>query len=232
MEIITNTPEKLVLKLDIKEGLANSIRRSVSEIPALAIDEVEIFKNDSALYDEMLSHRLGLVPLKTERNMNEKTKIDLKLSKVGPCTVYSGDLDGNADVIYDKIPLTILGEGHKLELVATAVLGRGIEHAKYVPGIAYYRHVQEIKSGKEIDNIVQSAKHGLIKTEKKGNKWVCDLNDSVVNEISGIDKDAVNETNELIFVVESYGGMSAKDIFINSIEVLKSNLDEFEKALK
>ena len=60
MEIVQQSADKLILKLTIPESLANAIRRSVSEIPVLAIDEVEIFKNDSALYDEFLAHRLGL----------------------------------------------------------------------------------------------------------------------------------------------------------------------------
>ena len=157
MEVIGNTKEKLVLKINANESLANSIRRSLSEVPTLAIDEVEIFSNDSALYDEMLALRLGLVPLKTERGMSQKTKIDLKLTKKGPCTVYAEDLRGQAEVVYPKIPITILGEGHKLELVATAILGKGIEHAKYLPGLCYYRNILEVNSGSGIDQIIQSS---------------------------------------------------------------------------
>src|SRR3989344_4783724 len=103
MTLLLNKPEKIVLKIEANETLANAIRRSVSEIPTLAVDEVEIYKNDSALYDEMVAHRIGLIPLKTEKGMSSKTKIELKLVKTGPCTVYSGDLDGNAEVVYDKI---------------------------------------------------------------------------------------------------------------------------------
>ena len=88
MEIIENNKEKLVLRIDSNEQLANAIRRSVSEVKTLAIDTVEIFKNDSALYDEILAHRLGLIPLKTEKSMSDKTKVDFKLTKTGPCTVY------------------------------------------------------------------------------------------------------------------------------------------------
>jgi DNA-directed RNA polymerase subunit D len=137
MEVVSKTPEKIVLKIEANEALANAIRRSVSEVPTLAIDEVEIFKNDSALYDEVLAHRLGLVPLKTEKSMSAKTEIKLKLSKSGPGTVYSEDLSGAADIVYPKIPITLLGEDAKLELVAVAKLGTGLEHAKYVPGLCY-----------------------------------------------------------------------------------------------
>src|SRR3989344_6431004 len=151
MSIVIDSPDKLVLRLTISESLANAVRRSLSEVPTLAIDEVEIFSNDSALYDEMLAHRLGLIPLKTEKGMNAKTKIEFKLSKKGPCTVYSEDLDGAADVIYGKIPITILGEDKKIELIATATLGVGKEHAKHLAGLCYYRHLLSVKSGANTD---------------------------------------------------------------------------------
>ena len=163
--------------------------------------------------------------------MGGKTKVELKLVKEGPCTVYSGDLKGNAEVVFDKIPITLLGEGHKIELVATAKLGKGIEHAKYNPGLCYYRHILEVKSGSEIDKIVQKAK-GLIKPEKSGSKWICDLPDASMEEISKIDESAISDSNELIFVVESYGNMPAKEVFMKAVEALEDNLDEFVKALK
>ncbi len=231
MEVVIKSPEKLVIKLDANETLANAIRRSVSEISTLAVDEVEIFKNDSALYDEILAHRLGLVPLKTEKSMSSKTKIDFKLSKTGPGTVYSGDLSGSADVVYSKIPLTIIGEGNKVELVATAVLGKGINHSKHIPGLAFYRHLLEIKSSPEIDKIIQSSS-GLIKAEKKGSKWLCDLNDAEIESIAKLDKEAIKDSDCLLFVIESFGMMDAKDIFLKAIDALEDNLDDFEKALK
>ncbi|MEK6889895.1 MAG: DNA-directed RNA polymerase subunit D [Nanoarchaeota archaeon] len=231
MQVIQKSQEKLILRIEASESLANAIRRSVAEVPTLAIDEVEIFKNDSALYDEMLAHRLGLVPLKNEKSMSGKTKIDLKLSKTGPCTVYSSDLTGSAEVVFGKIPLTILGEGHKLELVATAVLGKGIEHAKYVPGLAYYKHLVNVKSSSENDKIVEKSK-SLFKAEKKGSTWLADLSDADKNIIEKEDKSSISDSEELLFVVESYGNMPAEDIFKKAVEALEDNLDEFVKELK
>jgi DNA-directed RNA polymerase subunit D len=231
MQVIENTKEKLVLRIDADENLANAVRKSVAEIPTLAIDEVEIFKNDSALYDEILAHRLGLVPLKTEKSMNDKTKIELKLSKKGPCTVYSGDLEGGADVIEGKIPLTILSEDHKLELVATARLGTARQHAKHIPGLCYYRHLLEVKSTPQIDKIVEKSK-GFVKAEKKSGKWICDLKDADIKEIETIDSSAISDLNEILFVIESYGNMTAKDILLGAISALEDNVKEFEKSIK
>ena len=231
MELVKKSPELLVLRINADESLANAIRRSVAEVPTLAIDEVEVFKNDSALYDEMLALRLGLVPLKTEKGMTKKTKIDLKLSKTGPCTVYSGDLDGNAELVHDKIPIVFLGEEHKLELVATAVLGKGIDHAKFIPGLCYYRHLLEVKSSSEIDLIIQSSRSPF-KAEKKGTKWICDLNEADAHKIEKIEKDSIKNADEMLLFIESYGNMDAKDILVKAIGVLEENLDVFEKAMK
>ncbi len=46
------------------------------------------------------------------------------------------------------------------------------------------------------------------------------------------DKHAITDSNEILFVIESYGTLAAKDILAKAVEVLGDNLDEFHKALK
>jgi DNA-directed RNA polymerase subunit D len=232
MKIINETPEKLVIRSGIEYSLANAIRRCADEIHILAVDEVEIFKNDSALYDEFLAHRIGLVPLKTDDKMSDKTSIDLKLSTSGECTVYSGDMKGGAKVVFDKIPLTLLKKGQELELVATAKLGKGVDHAKYSPGIIYYKHLLEIKSkNSDVQKIVENSK-GLVKIEKKGDVWLCDLNESETDEVLKNDPDSIKDSDEILITIESFGQLSNKDLLSKAISSLECNLDEFEKALK
>jgi len=232
MKIIENRPEKLVLRMDANISLANAIRRSVDEIPTLAIDEVEIFKNDSALYDEFLAHRIGLIPLKTDNKMGEKTSIDLKLVKKGPCTVYSGDFSGRADIIFDKCPLTLLGKGQEIELVGTAKIGRGTDHTKHTPGFCYYRTLSEVKSkNPNVERIVKNSNR-IFTPEMKGTSWICDLNDSEIEEVKKLDKEAISESNEIIFFVESFGQIDSKEIFTKAVDSLNKNLADFEKALK
>src|SRR5690606_19004494 len=118
------------------------------------------------------------------------------LSKKGPGTVYSGDFEGSAEVVYKNIPITILETGQEIELVATARPGKGVDHAKHSPGLCYYRSLVEVKSNsKEVEEIVANSK-GLISPEKKGNSWVCDLNDAEIDRIKKADSDAINELDE------------------------------------
>jgi len=231
METLENTNDKLVLRMEANEPLANAIRRSLSEIPTLAIDEVEILKNDSALYDEVLALRLGLLPLKTEKSMTANTKVNLKLAKKGPCTVYAEDIKGPVEIVNKKIPLTLLKENNNIELLATATLGTVRDHAKHTPGLCFYRHVKEVKSSPQIDKIIEKTR-GLIKAQKKGSSWLCDPNDSEINQIEKIDKNAISDSNEIIFIIESFGSMPAKEILVQSVKALESNLKAFEKEIK
>ena len=127
---------KMSFSTDMSISLANAIRRSALEIPTMAIDEVEIMQNDSALFDEILAHRIGLIPIKTNKSDKE---IKFKLKEVGPKTVYSTDLSPSVETDY-KLPLVILDNEQEVQLNAFARMGKGIEHSKYSPGLIYYKH--------------------------------------------------------------------------------------------
>lgn len=53
--------------IGIDAALANAFRRIlISEVPTMAIEKVFIAKNTSVIQDEVLAHRLGLIPLKVD----------------------------------------------------------------------------------------------------------------------------------------------------------------------
>jgi len=209
---------KLTLVTDMSTSLANAIRRSALEIPIMAIDELDIIKNDSALYDEIIAHRIGLIPIKTDKSTKE-TKF--KLKEIGPKTVYSTDIKPSVETDY-KIPIVILDNEQELELVADARLGNGIDHIKYSPGLVYFKH----NIDPEILDFVYVDETGKI---------VYDEEELDIKKLSEEQKNKIKklkDINELIFSIESWGQISAKDIFLRSIEALDENLEELNKLVK
>ncbi len=138
----------------------NALRRTLmSQVPKLAIEDVTVYDNTSALFDEMVAHRLGLLPVPTDLNQFVRRQdctcngegcanctVLFTLSKEGPCTVYSGDLIPAADakfrIVDPKVPVVKLLEGQRLMLEAGAILGSGIEHAKWqaVTAVGYMEY--------------------------------------------------------------------------------------------
>ena len=52
---------------DVPIFIANALRRiMVAEVPTMAIEDVIIIENSSPIKDEILAHRLGLIPLSTD----------------------------------------------------------------------------------------------------------------------------------------------------------------------
>ena len=60
----------------IDPSMANALRRIfISEIPTMAIEKVNLWQNTSVIPDEVLAHRMGLVPIKVDpRQFEYKNK--------------------------------------------------------------------------------------------------------------------------------------------------------------
>jgi len=151
----------------VNAAFMNSLRRIVlAEVPAMAIDEVVVIENSSMLHDEILAHRLGLIPLKTDLdsyNLPEecpcKSELGCNLCRVSLTldveakdsvkTVYSGDLaseNPNIRPVSEKVPIVKLVPDQKIRLEAYARLGKGEKHAKWQPvSVCAYKHFPKVK---------------------------------------------------------------------------------------
>ncbi|MCW8966064.1 MAG: DNA-directed RNA polymerase subunit D [Candidatus Pacearchaeota archaeon] len=239
MEIIEQKENKLIFSKEINETLANAIRRYINQIDVLAIDELDISKNDAPLYDETLAHRIGLVPIKMPKKVGAKDefKISLKTNKEG--MVYSGELKGDVEIVYDKAPLTFLNKNQELEISGIVKIGKGSDHVKFSPGILFYRNRVDIKIDKDCPKeIIETCPKNIFKIE--GNKIVCqnkdkcDMCNMCVDYCDKLDKKCVEikPSEELILTLESFGQMSTKDVLGNTINALKKDLDEVSKKIK
>jgi len=237
---------------------ANTLRRMmIEEVPVMAIEDVEFRENSSALYDEIVAHRLGLIPLKTDLksyNLPEectckgkgcaKCTLKLTLSVKGPGIVYASDLkskDPKVKPIFPKTPIVELFNNQKMKLEAIAILGKGIDHAKFSPGLFFYKNKPIVEISKECDNcgicIDACPKNIFVMKNKKieinKDKLLdCHLCNACIEicpkkavSIEAADKD-------IIFHIESFGQLSPKEIVAASIDILNNKLREFDKLLK
>lgn len=61
--------------IGVDAPIANALRRILlAEVPSVAIERVYITKNTSVLQDEILAHRLGLIPLNVDPRKIEMMK--------------------------------------------------------------------------------------------------------------------------------------------------------------
>jgi DNA-directed RNA polymerase subunit D len=120
---------------NIDSALANAIRRTIiSGVPSIVIDTVCIKENDSSLCDEMIAHRLGLIPLK-KTTTEPTTEFKIKLEEVGPKRVYSRDIvfPPGIEAVSPDIIILNLGTDECIKLTGSTEEGTAIDqnHAKF-----------------------------------------------------------------------------------------------------
>ena len=146
--------------------LVNGVRRACyTDVPVMAADYVEIFDNNTVLYDEIIAHRIGLIPLTSEAALEKyRWPEECKDADISDSSCYavlrlevetgpgedarmatSGDLeplDPDVRPVYDGIPIVLMSSEQRLRLQVYARLGYGKEHAKWMPvSVAAHKYV-------------------------------------------------------------------------------------------
>ena len=142
IQVLTSDEKKISIKLKgVTLQYANALRRiCLNGVPIYAIDTVDMIENSSVLADEGITHRLGLIPLKTDLSRTDESdsRIILTLDSGDDTetgrTVTSAELSSNDNLVKpssDQIPIVHLAPGQKLKFEAYARLSKGTEHAKW-----------------------------------------------------------------------------------------------------
>jgi DNA-directed RNA polymerase subunit D len=271
IDVIEMTPNKAQFVItDTNPSFANALRRTiVADVPKMALDNVEFhlgpimdekgtaFESVSPLFDEIVSHRLGLIPVPTDlATFNFRSKctcngegcpnctIMYSLNKKGPCTVYSGDLEPVGDAKFrikdDLIPIVKLADDQALLIYATAELGTGRQHAKWQAALgAGYRYFAKI----EIEHAkcdlggscVKVCPKGVLAKEDKKiiakHPEKCNLCNSCVEVCdAGVIKVTSNPTR-ILFRFETDGSLQAKEVLMKGLQILEERFENLREQV-
>jgi len=242
---------------DVSVSFANAIRRSIlAEVPVMAIDEINIYDNTSVLFDEQLSLRMGLIPLKADtKNFTlpeectcegkgcPTCQVSMTLSAEGPKVVYSGDIVSSDPGVVPAdatIPIVELKEKHKVVLEAIAKLGTYRKHAKWQVGtVSGYKNVP-ILTFKECDlcgecvrvcprNILKPGKDKVMVEES--DKIECSLC-KLCEEACEMDAISVGyDPESFVMLFETSGAMTAAELAVEAANSIKSRAQKVGEIL-
>ncbi|MFA4668654.1 DNA-directed RNA polymerase subunit D [Pyrococcus kukulkanii] len=241
---------KFILK-GVHVAFANALRRTIlAEVPTFAVDEVEFYENDSALFDEIIAHRLAMIPLTTPVDRFELDALELddytvtlSLEAEGPAIVYSGDLksdDPDVKPVTPDIPIVKLAKGQRLVFNAYAKLGRGKDHAKWQPGFVYYKYYTKIHISKEIEGWEKlkklAKKRGLPVEETDSEVIVTTIKPFYIpKEFEEYEGDKIWEEivpDTYVFTVETNGELPVEEIVSIALKILMRKADRFINELQ
>ena len=148
-------------------SVANALRRVIiAEVPTLAIDLVDVIENTSCLCDEFIAHRLGLIPLLSEKAVEMEfpydyagddesvTDVHFELNTGICASAETVDVTSNDLVCYDPrvAPVnyhtgeSIKGKGGAMEFEAQAA-ARGPDDGPDIPGVV----IVKLRRGQQIN---------------------------------------------------------------------------------
>jgi len=269
---MTDTKAKFVVS-DATPDIANTLRRClVSEIPKMAIETVEFhlgeiqgaaedenaeYESVSSLFDEIISHRLGLVPIPSDPELYvmkkdcacggegcPKCTIMYSINKKGPCDVYSGDLEPLGDpslkVKDELIPIVRLGPRQAILAYAFAELGTGQRHAKWqVTNGVGYKYAPRVKiDASKCDNgatcVDVCPRDCFAKVGNKVqvvNEQDCMLCKACIKECKTKAITVEGDKTKFVFTFETDGSLTAQQTLQQALKILEKKFDDFRELV-
>ncbi|MGC8686111.1 MAG: DNA-directed RNA polymerase subunit D [Thermoplasmata archaeon] len=255
----------------IDYSIANILRRTlINDIPKLAIKNVtfhlgsiqridkdgkeQTYNSSSPLFNEIIAHRLGLIPLPTDLNMKFREDcshppdqacplctVTYTLTKYGPDTVYSGDLIPIGDLsfapIEKGIPIVKLNETQALLIDAEAIMGTAKQHARWqvTSGVSYKYHREFLIPKNEtetIEKIKIDCQKNILKDDDKGLLITDDLPCKHIASLYRLENLAIKEDDtRFIFQFETDGSLKAKQTLFYALHRLKDKLSKIRDSV-
>lgn len=259
--VLEKTEDTLKLHVEgVRPGLMNALRRVIiAETPSMAIEEVVILENQTPLFDEIIAHRLGLVPLTTNFDTyvlsSECTcegagchlcQAGFTMEVEAPEDGYiatTGDLkpqDPDVVPVSDKIPIAKMAKGQRIVVEAYARLGIGQDHAKWQPvSTMAYKMIPHVEvDPKKCDGCEECVEACFRQVfEMQDNKAVVadEMNCTLCNLcVETCDVNAITVTydeNSFIVTIESTGAASPEQIVDKGLDVFRNKYEELIKLL-
>ncbi|KAH7834627.1 hypothetical protein Vadar_018073 [Vaccinium darrowii] len=233
---------------DTDASMANALRRvMIAEVPTIAIDLVEIEVNSSVLNDKFIAHRLGLIPLTSDRALSMRFARDCDAcDDVTSKELISSDhtvlpVDFSESAFGDDNPdqkgiiIVKLRRGQELRLRAIARKGIGKDHAKwspaatvtfmYEPEIHIDEDLMQTLTLQEKTDLIDSCPTKVVIVDPEAYTY----DDEVIKKAEAMGKPGLVEISakedSFIFTVETTGAIKASQLVLNAIEILKQKLD-------
>ena len=259
-----------VLFEDTDPATINALRRTLlADVPKMAVEDVEFhlgpiraedgkeYESVAPLFDEMVAHRLGLVPIPTDLALYNRREdcpschgegcpsctIIYSLNKRGPGMVTSADMEPIGDAKLrpkdPNIPIVQLAEGQAILIYATAVLGTGKDHAKWqvTQGVGY-RYVPIVKAGNKtvdvLDPSVPYCTAHMVTTAVDEEESIelpsdCKVCKTFADTYKTNTIKVSNNSNRIVLRFETDGSMSAKAALLKALEILSSEFIDLSK---
>lgn len=242
---------------------ANALRRTMlTDIPKMAIDYVDFhlgpidvdgreFESITPLFDEIIAHRLGMVPVPTrpddfEFNYKDECTcggvgcpnctVMYSLNMHGPCTVLSGDLMPLGSEAFkpcdSKIPIVELADRQSVLIYAHAFKGTARQHVKWqVANGVGYKYMPEIAIGdvREPEAVVEACPKKIFeivggKLQVKENYLDCILCRTCEEADPAVK--VIAKDTDFVFKFETDGSLTAQQVLDEAVRILAEGAED------
>jgi DNA-directed RNA polymerase subunit D len=249
VQYISDNDTSVVFVIEgVRAPFVNALRRVLmSEIPVYACKDLIVYDNSSPLFDEIISHRIGLVPLTTPKDADESSRmVTISVEATGPAVVTSASFvsdDPEVAPTSEDFPIVKLGEGQRLMCNAECVVGYGKDHVRWQPGLASYKNYPLITVNHETCNRCKSCIKACPRSILSIEDDAVVVTDPTLCTFCRSCEEACIKSNEeslitvmpseesFIFKLESYGNMPAKDLLSAAFMVIDSKVKGLDQAL-